>query len=92
MHTDVDTVLPASSEDKEYMVKMRPSSTFFKDGMKRLFKNKVATVSLFVVVFLTLTCIILPFFWPYGYDQMLGMDELGRMDKSYNNLAPFEYV
>lgn len=91
MQVDVDSFLPATSEEKEYMVQMRPSSTFFKDGMKRLLKNKVATVSLCVIIILTLTCIILPFFWPYGYDQMLGMDSRGRMDSSYNNLAPFEY-
>ena len=90
-HVDVDSFLPASETEKEYMVQMRPSSTFFKDGVKRLFKNKVATVSLFIIVFLTLTCIFLPLFWPYGYDQMLGMDSFGRMDQSFNNLAPFEY-
>ena len=92
MHTDVDQAfLPATSDEKAYMVQMRPSSTFFKDGMRRLLKNKIATVSLFIIIFLTLTCIILPFFWPYGYDQMLGMDSLGRMDASYNNLAPMQY-
>ena len=70
---------------------MRPSSTFFKDGMKRLFKNKVATASLCIIVILTLTCIILPFFWPYGYEQMLGNDGVSSVDNSYGNLAPFEY-
>ncbi len=91
MHIDVDSFLPASEAEKEYMVQMRPSSTFFKDGMKRLLKNKVATASLFIIIFLTLTCIFLPMFWPYGYDQMLSMDDFGRMDDSYNNLAPFQY-
>jgi oligopeptide transport system permease protein len=73
------------------MVQMRPSSTFFKDGVKRLLKNKVATVSFFIIVILTLTCIFLPMFWPYEYDQMLGMGKYGKMDSSYNNLRPFEY-
>lgn len=45
-HVDVDAFMPASEEDKAYMVQMRPSSTFFKDGVKRLLKNKVATISL----------------------------------------------
>ena len=31
MHVDVDDFLPASAEEKEYMVQMRPSTTFFKD-------------------------------------------------------------
>ena len=52
MHLDVDAFLPATEEEKQYMVQMRPSSTFFKDGVKRLLKNKVATVSFFIIVFL----------------------------------------
>lgn len=91
MHVDVDAFLPATETEKEYMVQMRPSSTFFKDGVKRLLKNKIATISFFVIVFLTLVCIFLPMFWPYQYDEMLGMGKYGRMDPSYNNLAPFEY-
>ena len=91
LHLDVDAFIPASGEEKEYLVQMRPSSTFFKDGVKRLMKNKVAVVSFILIVVLTLTCIILPFFWPYGYDQMLGMGDYGKMDSSYNNLAPFTY-
>lgn len=88
---DLEAFIPATDSEKEYMVQMRPASTFFKDGVKRLLKNKVATVSFFVVVVLALTCIFLPMFWPYGYDQMLGMGKAGRMDNSYNNLGPFEY-
>ena len=91
MHVDVDSFLPASAEEKEYMVQMRPSSTFFKDGVKRLLKNKIATASFIVIVLLVLICILLPIFWPYGYDEMLGMGKYGKMDPSYNNLAPFEY-
>ena len=39
MHVNVDDFLPASEEEKRYMVQMRPSSTFFKDGMKRLLRT-----------------------------------------------------
>ena len=53
-HVDLDAFTPASQEDKAYMVQMRPSSTFFKDGVKRLLKNKVATVSFIIVVFIFL--------------------------------------
>ena len=91
MQIDVDAFLPASEAEKAYMVQTRPSSTFFKDGVKRLLRNKVATISFFVIVVLTLTCIFLPLFWPYGYDEMLGMGKYGKMDPSYNNLRPFEY-
>ena len=90
MQLDVDSFLPASDKEKEYMVQMRPASTFFKDGVKRLLKNKVATVSFFVIVAIVLVSIFLPIFWPYGYDQQLG-NTLYGVDASYNNLAPFEY-
>jgi len=90
-HIDVDSFIPASTADKEYMVQMRPSSTFFKDGVKRLLKNKVATVSFFVVVFITLACILLPLFWPYSYDQQLGIGKAGKVDPSYNNISPFNW-
>ena len=90
LQLDVSAFEPASEKDKEYMVKMRPPSTFFKDGVKRLLKNKVATVSFFVIVFIVLVSIFLPMFWPYGYDQQLG-NTLYGVDPSYNNLAPFEY-
>ena len=90
MHLDVSAFLPATDEEKAYMVQMRPSTTFFKDGVKRLLKNKVATVSFFIVVILTLSCIILPMVWPYGYDQQLGIGD-GAVDASFRYLKPFEY-
>ena len=90
MQLDVDSFLPATDKEKEYMVQMRPASTFFKDGVKRLLKNKVATVSFFVIVFIVLVSIFLPMFWPYSYDEQLG-NTLYGVDPSYNNLAPFEY-
>lgn len=91
MHVDVSDFLPATEEEKAYMVKMRPSTTFFKDGMKRLMKNKIAAISMFVIIIITLSSIIIPFFWPYKYDRMLGNTPGRPMDPSYNNLAPFEY-
>ena len=91
LHLDVDSFLPATDAEKEYMVQMRPSTTFFKDGVKRLLKNKVATVSFFIIVIITLTCIILPSFWPYKYDKQLGVSLGKPVDGSYNDLAPFEY-
>lgn len=91
LHVDVDKFAPASTEDKEYLVKMRPSSTFFKDGIKRLLRNKVATVSLILIVIITISSIIIPMFWPYSYDSQLGITPGKPVDASYNNLAPFEY-
>ena len=91
MHVDMDDFIPATGEEKEYMVQMRPSTTFFKDGVKRLLKNKIATISFIMIVLITLTSIFLPFFWPYSYDTMLGVTPGRPVDPSFNNLAPFEY-
>lgn len=91
MHVDVDAFLPATAEEKAYMVQMRPSSTFFRDGVKRLLKNKVATVSFIVIVVIALGSIVIPMFWPYSYDNMLGVTPGRPVDASYNNLKPFAY-
>ena len=91
MHVNMDDFLPATDAEKEYMVQMRPSTTFFKDGMKRLLKNKIATLSLIIIVLVTLAALIIPSFWPYSYDAMLGVRPGKPVDASYNNLAPFEY-
>ena len=91
MHVNMDDFLPATEEEKEYMVQMRPSSTFFKDGIKRLLKNHVATVSFIVIIAITLASIFIPMFWPYSYDNMLGVNPGKPVDASFNNLHPFEY-
>ena len=91
LHVDMDDFLPATEEEKAYMVQMRPSTTFFKDGMKRLFRNKIATLSLIIIVLVTLAALIIPAFWPYSYEAMLGVRPGKPVDASFNNLAPFQY-
>ena len=88
---DLDSFIPATDKEKEYMVQMRPSSTFFKDSVKRLLKNKVATVSFIIIVLITLAAILVPMFWPYSYDQMLGMTPGKPVDNTFKDLRPFEY-
>lgn len=39
LHLDVDSFMPATAEEKEVISRMRPSSTFFRDGVKRLLKT-----------------------------------------------------
>lgn len=86
-----DDFLPATQEEKSIAQTVRPATTFFKDGLKRLFKNKVATLSLVVIVLITLASVFLPMLWPYGYDTQLGVQAGKPVDSSYTNLAPFEY-
>ena len=54
-------------------------------------KNRVAMVSLIIVLIITLAAIILPMFWPYSYEQQLGVTPGKPVDASFKNLAPFEY-
>ena len=91
LQQDPNLFLPATDEEKEYMVQMRESSTFFRDGLKRLLKNDVAVVSIIVIIVITLSAIFVPMFWPYSYDKMLGVAPGKQVDNSYNNLRPFEY-
>ena len=91
LHLNPDLLQPATAEEKAYISQMRPSSTFFKDGVKRLVRNRVALVSLIIIVLITLASIIIPHVWPYSYDAMLGVRPGKPVDSSYNNLAPFTY-
>ena len=91
VQVNVDDLIPATDKEKEYMVRMRPASTFFKDGCKRLVKNKVALVSFIIIIIVTLSAIIVPMCWPYSYEQQLGIVPGQPIDSSFLNLAPFEY-
>ncbi len=91
LHVNLDAFMPATDEEKAYMVQMRPSTTFFRDGMKRLLKNPVATISMIIILIIALSSIFIPMIWPYSYDSMLGVTPGKPVDASYNNLAPFAY-
>lgn len=90
LQLDLHSFERATDEEKEMQQRMRESTTFFRDGMRRLSKNKVAMTCLVIVTVIVLIAIFVPFFYPYSYDQMLGMSQ-GNTDSSYNNLKPFEY-
>ena len=80
---------PATDEEKQQHETMRESTTFFRDGMRKLMKNPLAVASMLVRIILTLTIIIVPAVYPYSYSQMITVD--GKRDKTAKNLAPFEY-
>jgi len=68
---------------------MSESTTFFKDGMRKLMKNPLAVGSIVVLVLIILTIIIAPLVVPYSYSDIIKVN--GKRDKSAKNLAPFEY-
>lgn len=82
LHLKAEDFELASSEEKESLNIMRESVNFWKDGLRRLRKNKIAMVSLIFIVLIMIFAYILPSFWPYGYEEQIKYSE---------NLAPFEY-
>ena len=74
--------LPASKDEQESLVVMRESVSFWKDGMRRFRKNKIAMVSLVVILIIMFCAFIVPMFYPYSYEQQVRGSE---------NLAPMEY-
>ena len=74
--------LPASNEEKQSLVVMRDSVSFWKDGLRRLLKNKIAMVSAFVILVIMIFSFIVPGFYPYTYSQQI---------KGSESLAPMEY-
>lgn len=74
--------LPATEEEKQSQVIMRESVSFWKDGARRLRKNKVAMVSLVVIILVMIFSFIVPSFYPYNYKEQI---------KGANNLRPMQY-
>ena len=79
---DPDLFEKASEEEKAQIVTQRESVSFMKDAMRRLVKNKIAMVCLFILIAITLIAIFVPMFYPYNYTQQ---------DVTAKYLEPFEY-
>ncbi len=84
-----DPFAPASEEEKAQQDVMSESTTFFKDGMKKLMKNPLAVASIVILLFIVVVVIVAPAIVPYSYEEILSVD--GKRDKGAKNLAPFEY-
>ena len=81
----------ATDEEKAQKVIMSESMTFFRDGMRRLRKNRIAMTCLTVLILIALIVTLVPMVYPYTYEQQLGVAQGKRIDKTYNNLKPLEY-
>lgn len=86
---DVSKFEKATEEEKRQQDVMSESTTFFKDGMKKLMKNPLAVMSIIFIVFIVLVILIAPKVVPYSYSQIISVN--GVRDKTAKNLAPFEY-
>ena len=89
LQIDVSRFEKATDEEKRQQDVMSESTTFFKDGMRKLMKNPLAVGSIVVLVLIILTIIIAPLVVPYSYSDIIKVN--GKRDKSAKNLAPFEY-
>lgn len=91
MQLDVSDFLPADESEKQSLVVMRESTSFFKDGMRKLFKNPVAVASIIVIVAIMIFSFIMPQFWPYSYEEQIrGSENLAPMEYSEKELARIE--
>lgn len=89
LQIDLKKFEKASDSEKAQHETMRESTTFFRDGMRKLRRNPLAVASLIVLFCLVMTIVIVPMFYPYSYEQMITVN--GKRDKTAKNLAPFEY-
>ena len=86
---DLSKFEPATEEEKRQQDVMSKSTTFFRDGMRKLFKNPLALLSIVLLTVIVAVIIVAPMVVPYGYADILSVD--GKRDKGAKNLAPFEY-
>ena len=77
-----DDFLPATDSEKQSLIVMRESVGLWKDSLRRLVKNKVAMVSLVVIVIIMFFSFIVPSFYPYSYEQQ---------QKGAENMRPMTY-
>ena len=86
---DVSKFELATEEEKKQQDVMSESTTFFKDGMRRLKKNPLAMISIVVLILILLVIIFAPKVVPYKYSEIITVD--GVRDKTAKNLKPFTY-
>ncbi|NLD58096.1 MAG: ABC transporter permease [Clostridiales bacterium] len=89
MQLDLSKFEPATGEEKLQHEQMRASTTFFRDGMRKLFKNPLAVLSLCILLALIAVIVLAPLVVPYGYSEMITVN--GKRDKGARNMGPFQY-
>ena len=78
---DLSKFEKATEDEKRQQDVMSQSTSFFKDGMRKPFKNPLAVASIIVLVAIIITIIV--------YEEILSVN--GKRDKGAKNLAPFTY-
>lgn len=86
---DLSKFEKATEEEKRQQDVMSESTTFFKDGMRKLMRNPLAVMSIVVLILLICIIVVAPHIVPYSYSEIISVE--GRRDKTAKNLKPFEY-
>lgn len=79
---DPSAFAPASDEEKRQNEIDKPGVSFFRDALRRLWRNKLAMLCLFIIITIALIAFIVPVFYPYTYT---------KQDVTAQYLQPFEY-
>ena len=79
---DPELFEPATEEQKRQQEIDKPGMSFFRDALRRLWRNKLAMVCFFTIVFISLIAFIVPAIYPYTYT---------KQDVSAQYMEPFEY-
>jgi len=89
LQMDLSKFEKATDEEKKQQDVMSESTTFLKDGFRKLRKNKLAMASIIVLTLILIIIIVAPMIVPYSYSEILSVN--GKRDKGAKNLAPFTY-
>lgn len=89
LQMDLSKFEKATEEEKRQQDVMSESTTFLKDGMRKLRKNKLAMFGIIVIILILVTIVVAPAVVPYGYEEILSVE--GKRDKGAKNLGPLQY-
>lgn len=78
-----DDFTPATAEEKYSFIEAKPSLSYWQDAWRRLKKNRVAMVSLYIILLLFLFAFIGPLFMEYDYTTQIRGSE--NLDPSFQH-------
>ena len=87
MQMDLSKFELATADEKRQQDRMRESTTFFKDGIRKLKKDKISISCLVVLAIIMIIAFGVPSFYPYDY----ATTSAGKNSITTNYLAPFQY-
>ena len=87
MQMDLSRFELATADEKRQQDRMRECTTFFKDGIRKLKKDKISISCLVVLAIIMIIAFVVPSFYPYDY----ATTSAGKNSITTNYLAPFQY-